>query len=109
MKSAIAAVMAVLLTGCATSTGWMYTVPNEPAFNPAPQVQGVRVKLIKVEDPSATCRAMYPTTLGGYRIMLACAGWSPDRSECTIVTGMKPLPEVIGHELRHCFEGNFHP
>jgi hypothetical protein len=40
---------------------------------------------------------------------VACAVWSVQRQECLIVTGSVVSHVVLGHELRHCFEGHFHP
>jgi hypothetical protein len=39
---------------------------------------------------------------------LACAVWDKSTKECTIVTGPKVSHMVLGHEVRHCFEGHFH-
>lgn len=39
---------------------------------------------------------------------VACATWSEAKNQCTIVTSPNPTHVVIGHEVRHCFEGNFH-
>jgi hypothetical protein len=42
----------------------------------------------------------------------ACAYWDVDKQTkknvCTIITGTETSQNVIGHELRHCFAGNFH-
>jgi hypothetical protein len=40
---------------------------------------------------------------------IACAVWSVQRQECRIVTGTVVSHVVLGHELRHCYEGQFHP
>lgn len=40
---------------------------------------------------------------------MACALWDVARKECTVVTGPRPNHVVLGHEVRHCFEGRFHP
>lgn len=40
---------------------------------------------------------------------IACAVWSVPSQECSIVTGRVVSHVVLGHELRHCFEGHFHP
>lgn len=40
---------------------------------------------------------------------LACAIWSRSAQECTIVTGKVTTHLALGHEMRHCFEGAFHP
>jgi hypothetical protein len=39
---------------------------------------------------------------------VACAKWSIGKRHCTIITTPNPNHVVLGHELRHCFEGNFH-
>jgi hypothetical protein len=39
---------------------------------------------------------------------LACAVWFVSRNECTIYTAANLSHTVLGHELRHCFEGHFH-
>lgn len=38
----------------------------------------------------------------------ACAVWNKSRKECTIYTSAVTTHTVLGHELRHCFEGHFH-
>lgn len=40
---------------------------------------------------------------------IACAIWSAKAQTCTIVTPPNPNHVLIGHEVRHCFEGQFHP
>lgn len=40
---------------------------------------------------------------------LACAIWTAATQECKVVTGPNPNHVVLGHEVRHCFEGHFHP
>jgi hypothetical protein len=48
----------------------------------------------------------------GYRFSVdACSFW--DRSVvgpdvCTIITGTSTNFHIIGHEMRHCIQGNFH-
>jgi len=41
----------------------------------------------------------------GYSID-ACSFW--DGNICTIITGRMTTLHEIGHELRHCFQGNYH-
>ncbi len=40
---------------------------------------------------------------------IACAIWSVASKHCHIITGPNPNHVVLGHEVRHCFEGHFHP
>ena len=36
----------------------------------------------------------------------ACSFWT--KNTCTIITGKKTTQHSLGHELRHCFQGNWH-
>lgn len=39
---------------------------------------------------------------------IACAIWHVQKKECVIITGNPTSNVVIGHEVRHCFEGQYH-
>lgn len=39
---------------------------------------------------------------------IACAVWVATANQCKVVTGPNPNHVVLGHEVRHCFEGHFH-
>jgi hypothetical protein len=36
----------------------------------------------------------------------ACSFW--EGSSCTIVTSRRPNMHTLGHEMRHCYQGNWH-
>lgn len=36
----------------------------------------------------------------------ACAFWWNDK--CTVITKKNPTMHSVGHEVRHCFQGNWH-
>lgn len=40
---------------------------------------------------------------------MACAIWHVPSRECVVVTGTQTTHVALGHEVRHCFEGHFHP
>ncbi len=44
----------------------------------------------------------------GARMSQACAVWNVNTNVCTIISGPHAPVEVLGHEVRHCFEGHFH-
>ncbi len=44
----------------------------------------------------------------GARMSQACAVWNVKTNVCTIITEPHAPYEVLGHEVRHCFEGHFH-
>jgi hypothetical protein len=43
----------------------------------------------------------------GYSVE-ACGFWSLDGTECTIITRNRSTMHELGHEVRHCFQGNYH-
>lgn len=44
----------------------------------------------------------------GARMSQACAVWNVKTNVCTIISEPNAANEVLGHEVRHCFEGHFH-
>jgi hypothetical protein len=36
----------------------------------------------------------------------ACSFW--EGNDCTIITSRNPTMHSLGHEVRHCFQGNWH-
>ena len=45
--------------------------------------------------------------LGGFGYAVnACSFW--DSTTCTIITAQQVTMHTLGHEVRHCFQGNFH-
>jgi len=41
----------------------------------------------------------------------ACSFWdknSQGQDQCTIITSKNPNMHTVGHEVRHCFQGNWH-
>ena len=44
----------------------------------------------------------------GARMSQACAVWNVKTNVCTIISEPHASEEVLGHEVRHCFEGHFH-
>ncbi len=100
----------LMLTGCSTIVG-IDSKELEP-FSPKKEKDRVLNKVVmswKVSDnPSEDCRRLS----SGYFIrrndLLGCAVWNAETKECTIITTKKVSHMILGHEVRHCFEGNFH-
>lgn len=40
--------------------------------------------------------------------LVACAFWNFTTRTCTIFTKKNPTMNDVGHEIRHCFQGDFH-
>jgi hypothetical protein len=97
MIKKLVAATASLLTACST-------VNNvDPLFYSKTKT----IQWKKVNNVDAYCRSRVPNPKP-YLTYHACADWR-DPNKCVIVTGMTDNFEHLGHELKHCFEGAFHP
>lgn len=113
--SSVALALGVVeLTGCQT-LGPLHIAPHEfESFVPLPEGQRimnhVRIKWEVREDVAEYCAQA--AHLGREQAHMtppvACAIWSVASKECTVVTGPEVNHLVLGHEVRHCFEGHFH-
>ena len=102
MKAITASLCAALLSGCSS----MLTIPKEGMFEAKPKAGEMRITWVAVANSTAMCKKLFPESMHHYPIIPACAGWN--ELQCVIVTGITTNHQVLGHEVRHCFEGNFH-
>ena len=90
--------------------GVINIAPKVGAIEPAIEVTGpVLIEWILVDDVGATCRERLNRS---YPFINACSQWTSDKTgrKCFIYTSKtKTTLDDLGHELRHCFEGHFHP
>lgn len=99
---------ALLVTGC--------TYPQKPLPDLQRNISVIKIK--RVEDVHASCNAgagtNYPRIVARYQ---SCARWTSnktlkstgrDYNTCEITLGQDVNLEVLGHEVLHCFVGNFH-
>lgn len=108
-----ALVMAVL-TGCASTQGASLPMSELESFTPAAAsarvMNDVKVRWEVRPDVSEFCgrAAKITTAQAFFTPPVACAVWNVASKECVIITGQQVSHVALGHELRHCFEGNFH-
>ena len=104
----------MLLTGCASIQGPTLPVSELESFVPMPHharvMNDVKVRWEVRENVAEVCgrAAKLSTTQAWMTPPLACAMWNVASKVCVIITGKKVSHVELGHELRHCFEGNFH-
>jgi hypothetical protein len=104
----------MVLTGCTSVQGPTLPVSELETFIPMPQharvMNDVKVRWEVRENVSEVCSraAKLSPTQAWMTPPLACAMWNVASKECVIITGKKVSHVELGHELRHCFEGNFH-
>ena len=82
--------------------------PNAPFDSNKNRVTSSTITWIPVSNIQTTCRTEYAKR--GYGkldwAVDACSFW--DKNVCIVYTKMKPTLHDIGHEMRHCFQGNYH-
>ena len=104
----------MVLTGCASMQGPSLPVSELESFIPLPTharlMNDVKVRWEVRENVVEVCSraAKISTAQAWMTPPLACAMWNVASKECVIITGKKVSHVELGHELRHCFEGNFH-
>jgi hypothetical protein len=104
--------LAALLTGC--SSAWHSNAQdyyNDPNTEIIAETKEVTVTWRKVKDPDAYCRKWHSGSLEDVsKPIKGCSAWSVGmkNNKCTIITGDTKDLELLGHEFRHCFEGQFH-
>ena len=78
----------------------------------ASRVRGetMTIKWIRVDNVWATCDKLSKERGGGgfpYSVD-ACTFWQDNSNDCVTYTSKNTTQHIIGHEMRHCFQGNFH-
>lgn len=67
----------------------------------------ITVRIIASDNPTLECREKFKTPLQQY-ITYGCASWDWNTKECTVIISKNSTHQILGHEIRHCFEGAFH-
>jgi hypothetical protein len=79
----------------------------DEAFEANPKPTASVIRWVVSDDPNTECRRASGQKLQGRRGEIrACAVYTS--KTCTIITGVETSHAILGHELRHCFEGRFH-
>jgi hypothetical protein len=73
-------------------------------FEARPNLPEKSIRWVVVDNVSAVCQNKMPA-LAGQRI-LACSEYN--NHTCTIYTAPVTDLAIVGHEIRHCFEGQWH-
>jgi hypothetical protein len=88
-----------LLTACS----------SVPSTDPIFYSKTKTIQWRKVPNVNEYCQQAMPhKKLKENEVFYGCAVWSRVESKCIIVTGYTDNLNVIGHELKHCFAGEFH-
>jgi hypothetical protein len=104
-------VIAALVTSSAFASGTSEN-PHEVFSMEHNNSNNVKIKFIQASNIQKTCDAeSRKRGFGGFGYSVeACSFFdtSAFNNSCTIVTGKTTNFHTIGHEVRHCLQGNFH-
>ena len=82
--------------------------PSKPFDATKNDYKSVNLSWVVTDDIQKTCAAEYSKRRLGKLTweVEACSFWNGN--QCTIYTKKKPNMHSVGHEVRHCFQGNWH-
>jgi len=106
MKKALAVILLLTSTTLFAEPAWRN--PNAKFDISNNMTTNTNVKLIVADDVQKVCEAESKKRgMGGFGYGVdACSFW--DKNACTIVVEKRTSMHMLGHELRHCFQGNYH-
>lgn len=87
-------VLVSLLSGC--STQFTYKEGRDSRY----------IIWHRVSDIDSVCKAMRGNRDSIFITLEGCARWTA--YTCEIYTDVDTTHEILGHEVRHCFQGRFH-
>jgi hypothetical protein len=95
------------LGGCSTNP-FIVTFNEDQMFTTKPgtmyrEIVWVAVTHAELQDK---CKAAGGAHMNPFHVYLGCA--VNTRQKCTIYTATDTKHQLLGHEVRHCFHGNFH-
>jgi hypothetical protein len=105
---------AIVIALMFTTTGAFAQDGPETMFSTSANITNTTtIKWVTVDNVQARCeKESHKRKFGGFGYAVeACSFWDkgPNNEDtCTIVTGKATNMHTLGHETRHCFQGNFH-
>jgi len=82
--------------------------PNKPFDTSSNYTTQSTITWRTVDDVQKSCEA--ESRRRGFKgfgyVLQACSFF--DGNQCTIITGKQATMHSLGHEVRHCFQGNWH-
>lgn len=99
----------VMLSACTTTVPVTNLKLSEnQTFSEREGTSTVQVRWVRVSNERLQSICSLATNMADASgRFLGCAGREPTGT-CVIYTNTETTHQVFGHELRHCFQGNFH-
>ena len=92
------------LVGCASTPVEPLTSKHDMEFTAQPSYSAKRIEWIAVDNVDAVCQGFTPVMNG--RRYVGCAKFNA--TSCKVYTAKNTSLSILGHEIRHCFEGHWH-
>jgi hypothetical protein len=102
--------LAVLLTVVSFNSLAYYENPHQQFDMTNNLSDNMQIIFRTSKNINQTCQAeSVKRGLGGFGYGVeACSFWNNDHTQCTVITSTTANFHTIGHEIRHCLQGNFH-
>ena len=101
MRQFILLLTTLFLTSCAEISG---TFDGERPLKAGLETK--TITLLRTYDASEECTRLTWNKVPPGRKAIACASWG--ETNCLIRIKPDASDEVLGHEVRHCFDGSWH-
>ncbi len=113
------ALSTISLVGCGTLEipinmtipNFVYSQEENQQFSEVEGESVSNVKWVRYADQgqlNRVCGSIVGIPAGPTSKFWGCAKFDRQRGNCTIYTHTNTTHQIFGHELRHCFQGNFH-
>ena len=102
---------ALLVLSLIATNSFAYSEDPHETFDMTHNMTNKTTVVIRsVKNVQAACDAETLRITGkvfGYGVD-ACSFWNESATQCTIITGPSTNFHTLGHEMRHCIQGDFH-
>ena len=93
---------------CSNALAWEN--PNDPFSTKENVGESMLISWKTTDNIQKVCQDEYKKRgLGSFNYAVdACSFWNFTTRTCTIYTKKNPTLHDVGHEIRHCYQGNYH-
>lgn len=104
-------VTSVLISGCTTLPQSVESWEYAPEPIVVKQARRTTSTITWVQVPNNQLQEICQKAINGRfanKQIAGCAVWYPRGNSCTVITGMETTTSTLGHEVRHCYDYDFH-
>jgi hypothetical protein len=100
----------ISLLVCSNFASANWDSPTKPFSTKENNHETMLITWKTVDNIQQVCQAEYKKRgFGAFNYKVdACSFWNDTTKTCTIYTKKNPTMHDVGHEIRHCYQGNWH-